>query len=198
MGDERAVRILVMPGSMRAGSYNLRLARHAAARLEAQGARPTLIDLRALALPIYDGDLEAAQGVPAGAQRLVRDLAAHDALLVVSPEYNAFPPPLLVNAIDWATRLPEHKAAMNGKPTALISASPGALGGMRSLMALRNFLAINPGLLVLPQQATVSLAERAFDDDGGLRDARQDQAVAAALAALIEVTRSLRAGRAAA
>ena len=184
-------RVLVVPGSARTGSYNLRLARLAAGLLEAQGAQATVADLRALNLPVYDGDLEAAAGVPEGAARLVAEIAAHDALLVVSPEYNAFPPPLLINAIDWASRLPEHKAAMNGKPTALLSASPGLLGGMRSLLALRNFLAINPGLLVLPQQLAVSQANQAFGEDG-LRDAKQQQALQAVLAALLRAARALR------
>lgn len=185
MNDRKSVRVLVVPGSARTGSFNLKLARVAVGLLKEQGAEPTLTDLRALGLPVYDGDLEAASGVPEGATRLVAEIAAHDALLVVSPEYNAFPPPLLINAVDWASRLPEHKAAMNGKPTALLSASPGALGGIRSLLALRQFLALNPGLLVLPQQLAVNQAGQAFTEEGALRDAKQQQALRAVLEALL-------------
>jgi chromate reductase len=186
------LRVLIVPGSARAGSFNLKLARVAAGLLHEFGAETTQADLRALALPLYDGDLEAASGVPEGARKLLSEIAGHDAVLVVSPEYNAFPPPLLMNAIDWATRLPEHKAAMNGKPTALLSASPGMLGGLRSLLALREYLALNPGMLVLPQQAAVPQAAQAFDADGVLTEARHVQAVTAVVKALLRVARAIK------
>lgn len=187
------LRILILPGSSRTGSYNLQLARLAERLLREQGAEPLVRDLRALALPLYDGDLEASEGVPRGAHTLVGEVAAHEALLVVSPEYNAFPPPLLINAIDWASRLPEHRAAMAGKPTALLSASPGALGGIRSLLSLRSFLALNPGLLVLPQQFALGQAAQAFAADGGLRDAKQQQMLQGVLSALLRHAQALRA-----
>lgn len=186
------VRVLIVPGSARRGSLNLQLARAAAALLRDEEAEATLVDLRALALPLYDGDLEAEQGVPPGAKTLVEAFAAHEAVLVVSPEYNAFPPPLLVNAIDWASRLPEFKAAMQGKPAALMSASPGALGGIRSLLALRSFLALNPGLLVLPEQAGIANADRAFDAEGRLAEPKQAQLVTATLKSLLRTARARR------
>lgn len=185
------VRVLIVPGSARTGSVNLQLARAVAASLAAKGAQVTLADLRALALPVYDGDLEAKDGVPAGAKTLVEQFAAHDAVVVVSPEYNAFPPPLLMNAIDWASRLPEHKPAMSGKPCALMSASPGALGGIRSLLSLRQFLALNPGLLVIPPQFGLPLANKAFAPDGTLADEKQRAAVDGVLTALLDTTRRL-------
>lgn len=179
-------RILIIPGSARTGSWNVKLAHAAAGRLATLGAQATVTDLRALELPIYDGDLETASGIPVGATTLVGQLASHDAVLVVSPEYNAYPTPLFINAIDWATRLPEHKAAMNGKPTALLGASPGALGGLRSLLVLRNFLSINPGMLVLPQQYALSQAHEAFAADGSLADARQQAMLDGVLTALVK------------
>lgn len=185
-------RVLILPGSQRAGSINLRLAQLAAARLTALGAAPSLLDLRALALPVYDGDQEVASGTPAGATELVAQFAAHDAVVVVSPEYNALPSPLLINAIDWASRLPAHKAAMNGKPTLMAAASPGALGGVRGLLVLRNFLAINPGLLVLPQQFALPMAHEAFGADGSLLDVGRLAALDAALGALVQTARALR------
>ncbi len=186
------VRVLIVPGSARTGSLNGKLARVAEAVLRERGAAPTVTDLRALALPLYDGDLEAASGVPEGAKTLLGQLASHDAVLVVSPEYNAFPPPLLMNAIDWASRLPEHKAAMNGKPTALLSASPGMLGGIRSLLALRQFLSLNLGMLVLPQQLAIPQASQAFTPEGALVDAKQQQALAGVLGALLTTAAALR------
>lgn len=187
-----ALRVLVVPGSARAGSYNGRLARVAESALREQGAEPTVTDLRALALPLYDGDIEASTGVPAGAKALCAEFAAHDAVLVVSPEYNAFPPPLLMNAIDWVSRLPESKPALAGKPTALLSASPGMLGGIRSLLALRQFLGLNPGLLVLPQQLGLSKAASAFTPEGDLKDEKQRVALDGVLAELLRTAETLR------
>jgi chromate reductase len=183
-------RILIVPGSARTGSWNVKLAHAAAGRLATLGAQTTVIDLRALGLPIYDGDLEAASGVPAGASTLVAEFAAHDGVLIVSPEYNAHPTPLFINAIDWATRLPEHKAAMNGKPTAMLAASPGALGGLRSLLVLRNFLSINPGMLVLPQQYALSQAHAAFAVDGTLTDPKQQAMLDVVLTALVKAAQT--------
>jgi NAD(P)H-dependent FMN reductase len=187
-------RILIVPGSARTGSLNLQLANAVATALRARGAQATLTDLRALALPIYDGDLEAKDGVPAGAKTLVDQFAAHNAVVVVSPEYNAFPPPLLMNAIDWATRLPEHKAAMGGKPCALMSASPGALGGIRSLLSLRSFLSLNPGLLVLGPQFGLPMATQAFAADGSLADEKQRGMLDGVLKALLDTTEALARG----
>lgn len=167
------LRVLIVPGSARTGSLNVQLAHAVAASVKAKGAQATVTDLRALALPIYDGDLHAASGIPAGAKTLIEQFAAHDAVVVVSPEYNAFPPPLLMNAIDWVSLAPEHKPAMNGKPTALMSASPGALGGIRSLLSLRQFLSLNPGLLVIGPQFGLAAANKAFAADGTLADEKQ-------------------------
>jgi len=179
------LRVLIVPGSFRKGSLNLQLAHAAAAALRGRGAQTTVADLRALALPVYDGDLEEREGVPAGVKTLVDLFASHDAVVVVSPEYNAFPPPILVNAIDWASRLPEHKAAMGGKPCALMSASPGGLGGIRSLMSLRLFLAINPGMLVIAPQFGLPMADRAFAADGSLADEKQRGLLDGVLKALL-------------
>lgn len=187
------LRVLIVPGSARTGSFNLKLAHAAESLLREQGAEPVVSDLRALELPIYDGDLEAAEGVPDGARALLAQFAWAQAVVVVSPEYNAFPPPLLMNAIDWVSRLAEHKAAMNGKPTALLSASPGMLGGIRSLLALRQFLSLNLGMLVLPQQLGVSQASKAFADDGRLSDDKQQQALQGVLSALLKTTQALQA-----
>jgi NAD(P)H-dependent FMN reductase len=184
-------RVLIVPGSARTGSLNVQLANAVATLLRAQGEQVTVTDLRALALPLYDGDLEAKDGVPAGAKTLVEQFAAHDAVVVVSPEYNAFPPPLLMNAIDWATRLPEHKAAMAGKPCALMSASPGALGGIRSLLSLRAFLSLNPGLLVVGPQFGLPAANKAFAPDGSLADEKQRGMLEGVLKELLKTTRAL-------
>ncbi len=134
-----ATRLLVISGSQRQGSYNRSLAAVAAAHARGTGAEAVEFDLRALALPLYDGDLEAQSGVPAAATTLLQAINDCDAVLVVTPEYNGFPTPLLINAFDWLSRLkaaqplPAGLAATAGKPVALLSASPGPLGGLRSM-----------------------------------------------------------------
>src|SRR5438128_12397808 len=128
--------LLLISGSQRQGSFNLRLARVVAEMARSRGAEVNQMDLRALALPLYDGDLEAASGVPAGARTLQAALAPADAMLVVTPEYNGFPTPLVINAFDWLSRLgagdglPTGLATTANKPVGLLSASPGALGGL--------------------------------------------------------------------
>ncbi len=177
-----ATRVLVFAGSARQGSLNQKLAAVAARELELAGAAVTPVDLRALSLPVYDADIEAS-GMPAGARTLRRLFAEHEALLLVSPEYNGFPTPLLINALDWASRpvaedgLPSGPAAMSGTVAGLLSASPGAFGGLRSLLFTRQFLQMNLGMLIVPEQFGLGLAENAFDPAGALVDAKAHAAV---------------------
>ena len=176
------VKLLVTAGSARAGSYNAMLARVAAKVARAEGADVTDLDLRSLALPVYDGDIEAA-GMPEGARDLRRLFATHDAFIVAAPEYNAFVTPLLVNALDWASRpaaegdLPAGIPAMNGTVAGMLSASPGAFGGARALLFLRHFLSTALGMLVVPETASIGQAHQAFDETGALKEAKQMQAV---------------------
>ncbi len=190
------VRVLVVSGSERRGSLNAKLAALAADVARAQGAQVTRLDLRALALPLYDGDIEAA-GLPAGAAALRDRFADHDALLVATPEYNAFVPPLLVNALDWVSRVPAAGdrpaglAAMAGTVAGLMSASPGAFGGLRALTALRSFLGQTLGFVVVPQQQPVPQAHQAFDDAGRLREPRLQQGVEGVVAAVLRTAAAL-------
>src|SRR6185369_9649922 len=92
-----ALRVLVMAGSARTGSFNRQLAGVAAGLLGAAGAEVTLVDLRTLDLPLFDADIEA-RGIPAGGAELRRLFAQTDALVVATPEYNSFVPPLLINS----------------------------------------------------------------------------------------------------
>ena len=194
------VRVLVIAGSARAGSFNRRLAAVAAGLATAGGAEVTAVDLRALALPLYDAEIEAA-GLPPGALELRQLFANHDALLLASPEYNGFPTPLLVNALDWTSRvpagdtLPSGLAAMGGTVAGLVSASPGALGGLRSLMFVRQFLQMALGMLVVPEQFALGQAGKAFDDAGRLIDDKQQQAVQRVVAATLRTAAALKLAR---
>ena len=169
------IKLLAISGSSRQGSVNLRLLDAATHIARTLGAEVTCLDLRTLALPLYDGDLEAASGLPEGCIALKKALAEHDALLIASPEYNGFFSPLLKNAIDWASRpqgsLPSPFA---GTVAGLIAASPGALGGIRGLPAVRQLLC-NLGVLVTPGQMSLPRAHEAFDAQGALREEASKQ-----------------------
>ncbi len=168
----RPVKILAFAGSTRRESFNKKLVRVAAAGAREAGAEVTILDLADLPLPIFDQDLEAAEGLPENARRLKALMVEHDGFLISSPEYNSSISGVLKNAIDWASRRkPGEKplVAFAGKAVALMSASPGALGGLRGLVHLRAILG-NLGTLVLPQQKAVPRAHEAFGDDGLLAD----------------------------
>lgn len=187
-------RILALAGSTREASFNKRLVRVAVAGARAAGAEVTLIDLRDLALPLYDQDLEAAEGLPDGAWKLKQIMREHDGLLISSPEYNSSVTAVLKNAIDWASR-PSGTGepplvCFTGKVAALMSASPGALGGLRGLVHLRSILG-NINVIVLPEQVAVAQAHEAFNEDGTLRDADKQAAVEHLGRRVAEVVRKL-------
>ncbi len=191
--DMSAPKILAFAGSLRKGSYNKMLVRAAAAAAERAGATVTVLDLKELALPVYDGDDEEASGLPAGAKRLKKLMMESDGFLISTPEYNSSVPGGLKNAIDWASRSEgdeKELAAFRGKTAAVMSASPGALGGMRSLSVLRAILA-NIGVLVLPQQVALPKAHEAFDEKGALKDAKRQAAVDAEAKALVDLLKKL-------
>lgn len=160
-------KILAFAGSLRENSYNKRVLKAAAKGAEKAGAQVTLIDLRDYAMPIYDADLQEKEGFPENATRLQQILLAHNGLLIASPEYNASLPAALKNAIDWASRANgdiKLGECFKGKTAAIMTASPGAFGGIRCLAHLRDVLTI---LLVntLPSEIAVSEVHEMFDGD---------------------------------
>jgi NAD(P)H-dependent FMN reductase len=172
-------RILAFAGSAREASLNKKLVRVAAEGARAAGAEVTLIDLRDLPMPIYDGDLEEAEGLPPNARELKRLLREHDGLLLACPEYNSSITPLLKNAIDWASRAEEGEkplACFKGKVAGLLAASPGGLGGLRGLVTVRSILG-NIGVLVIPEQVVVPKAAEVFDEQGRLASDKQRASV---------------------
>jgi NAD(P)H-dependent FMN reductase len=172
------VKILAFAGSTRTDSFNKRLVRIAAGGARAAGAEVTLIDLRDFPMPLYDGDLEAADGLPAGATRLRGLMLGHGGFLIASPEYNSGMSAVLKNAIDWVSRPvgDEPKLApFTGKVAAIMAASGGHLAPLRGLVHLRMILG-NIGTIVLPGQLGIPFAGEAFGDDGNLKDAPQQAA----------------------
>jgi chromate reductase, NAD(P)H dehydrogenase (quinone) len=181
-------KFLLIAGSARSGALSVKLRDAAVGLAQAAGATTTVLDLRELALPLYDGDLEASQGVPAGAAVLRDAIRDHDALVLVTPEYNGFPTPLVINAFDWLSRLPDGLKATADKPVALLASSPGAFGGLRAMNFLRQYLQMAFQMLVIPQQQAVGRASEAFGPDGRLADPKARATLESVLAALIRRT----------
>ncbi len=162
-------KILAFSGSIRRDSWNRKLIQAAVDAARAAGGEVTLIDLADYPLPIYNGDLEDKEGLPNNALRLKALFKEHDALLISSPEYNSSVPPLLKNTIDWVTREWQGESGLvpyQNKVAAIMSASPGSLGGMRMLPHLRQILN-TLGVLVLPGQFALAHADTAFDAENG-------------------------------
>ncbi len=173
------VKILAFAGSTRKDSFNKKLVKVAAKAAEDAGAQVTLIDLADWSFPLYDGDLEAASGIPEKAKTLKKMMIDHDAFLISAPEYNSSVSGVLKNTIDWVSRPQEgepYLVAFLGKTAAIMSASPGELGGLRGLVHLRSILG-NIHVLVLPDQISIVKADQAFNPDGSLKDAKKQDKV---------------------
>jgi len=174
------VKILAFAGSTRTDSFNKKLVRIAAEGARAAGAEVTLIDLRDYPMPLFDGDLEASGGLPENAKKIKHLMISHHGFLISSPEYNSSISGVLKNTIDWASREETDDepplVAYRGKTVALVSASPGALGGLRGLVTVRSILG-NIGCFVLPEQISIPKAYEAFDEAGALKDAARQKSV---------------------
>jgi NAD(P)H-dependent FMN reductase len=168
-------KILVFAGSTKATSVNARLADAAQLTLAHLGADVTRISLLDYPLPLVNEDLKSRDGVPENAMKLGRIIAANDGVFIASPEYNASIPPLLKNTIDWVSLISTDGEALlkpwRDRYVTLGGASPGRLGGIRSLQHLRAVM-VDVGAQVTSQQVSVSGASSAFDDDGSLVEER--------------------------
>jgi NAD(P)H-dependent FMN reductase len=191
-------KILVIPGSLRSGSHNARLAALVAKELALAGAEVTRISFEDYALPLFDADLAGTAGLPQAAIRLKRMLMAHRGVFITSPEYSASVTPLLKNAIDWVSRVRDHGeptyAAFKDRVFAIGAAANSGNGGLRSLMALRQILELGCGALVIPEQIAVPRAEQAFDDRDNLKDESLTAALRAMARRLVELASLMREG----
>src|SRR3984893_6992567 len=177
------IRILALSGSSRRGSLNQKLLDRAAFGARAAGAEVTSIRLSDFELPIYDADWEADHGLPKGAQALKALLAGHQGLLIATPEHNGGYTALLKNALDWMSR---PNGFASGKVAALISASPGLLGGVKSQLSLQ--IVLNKlGVDVIPESFALGAAHQSFDAEGGLKDANVERAARGVGASLAEM-----------
>jgi NAD(P)H-dependent FMN reductase len=178
-------RILAFAGSARRESLNKKLLAAVVSAVRAAGGEVTLVDLNDYPLPLYHGDLEDESGMPANAQKLVALITQHHALLIASPEYNSLITPLLKNTIDWCTRAEPNP--LLGKVAAVVSASPGLFGGVRSAQVARQLL-LHLGCHVIPAQCTLPRADEAFDAGGALKDPRTLAAVQKVAVELVRTT----------
>jgi NAD(P)H-dependent FMN reductase len=189
-----ALKILVIPGSLRSGSHNVKLAMAAAYEFAQAGVDVTRISLGDYPLPIYDGDLQAKSGVPKHAVNLKRMMGVHHGVLIVTPEYNSSIPPLVKNSIDWITRVQDpHERrgqVFREKPFAIAAASEGRLGGTRALAALRLILSACQATVV-PNQLALSFADQAYDDMDRLKKEADIEAMKALVTQLIEVSQRM-------
>ena len=184
-----APKILIIPGSLRTGSRNAKLAAVAADAFAQAGLDVTRISLGDFALPIYDGDLQAKSGVPKNAINLKRMMAAHHGILLVTPEYNSSVPALVKNSIDWVSRVQEPNESrgqvFRERAFAIASASAGRLGGTRALAALRLILSACHAT-VIPNQLALSFADEAYNDMDRLNHASDLEALQALVRQLVD------------
>lgn len=187
MSDSDTIKVLGIAGSFRRGSFNA-MALRAAVELAPAGVVVETHDYRDI--PFYDGDMEAESGIPAAAEVLREKIRAADALLIVTPEYNASIPGLLKNALDWSSRAPQQP--LGNKPVAIMGASPGALGSIRAQLHLRQIL-LNVGAQVMVgPQVLIGGAGQRFSPEGRLTDEGTQQFVRDLVAALAAWTKLLR------
>ncbi len=186
-------KILVLSGSTRAGSHNVRLAALAVKELTLLDTDVTRISLADYELPIYEAEFEAEVAAPANAYKLKQMIMAHHGVFIACPEYSASVPPLLKNAIDWVACARERGdpicAAFKGRVFAISSASPGRAGGLCALMALRQILELGCGALMIPEQVAIPQADHAFDDIDNIIDTGTANLLRAQLTRLVEMAR---------
>ena len=187
-------KILAFSGSSRRDSLNQKLLDKAVLGALDAGGDVSKVRLLEFQLPIYDGDWEAEHGLPQGARTLKTLIAEHHALLMATPEHNGGYTALLKNALDWASRPtdsdPSGLGAFAGKIAAVVSASPGLLGGVRSQIALQVSLS-KLGVLVIPTSFALSSAHQAFDEQGCLQDANAERAVRGVGTAVVKTVTEL-------
>ena len=191
-------RILAFAGSARRDSLNKKLIGIGARLAREAGAEVTLIDLDDFPMPVYHGDLEAAEGLPEHARRLRALFMEHHGLLISSPENNSSVSALLKNSIDWLSRsIGDGKgpnsglAPYRGKVAAMMAASPSPFGGTRQLPHLRQILS-SLGVTVVPSQLALQHADKAFEADGSLKDPHVLEHVRKLVEALVDMTGKLR------
>jgi NAD(P)H-dependent FMN reductase len=189
------MRLLFFAGSAREASFNKKLALLGHHIAEANGIEAVFVDLKDYPMPIYNGDLEAAEGPPERASAFKALLGEYQGVFIASPEYNSSVTPLLKNTLDWVTRVRAKGETglevFKSRVFAISGASPGYYGGIRSLLNLRQILAVGIGALVIPEQIALPRAMDAFEADGSLKDRNQQEMLKGVVEALAIAARKL-------
>lgn len=181
-------KILILPASLRRASLNRKLAELAASILTAQGHTVDLADMAEFDTPSYNGDVEAEEGTPAGANELHKRMLENDAFIIVSPEYNGSIPGSLKNTIDWMSRFkPQPFGKLN---MLLMSASPSMSGGNLGLWQLRIPLE-KLGARVYPAMFSLAVADKAFTSEGRISDENLAKLLEKTIADFLELVRKV-------
>lgn len=182
--------VLAICGSLRSGSHNRKLMRLMVRELRGLGLSVDEVDLKTLALPVYDGDDEHARGLPDAVKEQKSKLTATPGLLVVSPEYNSSVPGGFKNWIDWVSRPPGNP--FDGRVVSVNGTSDGAFGTARANIAIRQIFT-HLGSWVAPKPMTLPRADKAFDEQGELKEEWMKKGLAAAMQAFAEGVRRFKA-----
>ena len=185
-------KILFLAGSSRTASTNKTVAKKARDIASKHDVEATFIDLKDFDMPIYNGDIEEATGLPENAIKLKELFIAHDAIFIASPEYNSGYTPLLKNSLDWISRPHQENeaplSAFANKTAALVSIAPGGYGGLRGLVQLRMLLG-NIMVTVIPQQLAIPFSSKVLDEKGNFIDETQVKALTGIVEALVQATK---------
>lgn len=177
---DRKINIIGLTGSLRRNSYN-RAALQAAKEILPEGVSLEIEDLSPI--PFFNEDMEA-EGIPQVVVEFKKKIEMADAILIATPEYNYSLPPVLKNALDWASRGKD--APVNGKPLAIMSASPSMLGGARVQYHLRQ-VCVGLNLMVVNKpEVFITFANKKFDEEGKLIDENTRNAITRLVQALVD------------
>lgn len=182
------MRIAIVPGSLRAGSYNKKLAHVAEEILRRHGAETDFVDLKEHPLPPYDGDIESASGLPDACWKFKARIAASHGVVIASPEYSGGIPGTFKNVLDWSSRGGSNP--WDGKVVILIGASEGPWGTNRMLPAMRQVFSVL-GALLVPQAITIPGASKVWDKEGKLLDESLPGRVEKALGGFLDMTQKM-------
>lgn len=180
---------MLMAASLRKDSVNKKLIRLVAKLLESQKHDIDLAEFSEFNAPLYDGDIEANQGIPEGANAFAKRMQASDALIISSPEYNFSMPGTLKNLIDWVSRIKPLPFAQ--KKIYLMSASPSLVGGNRGLWSIRIPLEAT-NALVYPSMFSLASAYDAFTEEGALKDEKLQERLVDDVASFVSFCQKLK------
>ena len=186
------MRIITIPGSLRAGSFNRKLIQIANDLLIRSDIELETLDLKDYPLPLYDGDLEDSEGIPDNARRLQAKIAAGQGVIISSPEYNSSIPGTFKNMLDWTSRGGANP--WGGKIIGLMGVTTGLWGALRGMPHLR--IVMNAlGGFVIPQQINIAHAEKVWDDSGKLLDDKLSSRIEKFVRVFLETTEKLHGDR---